>query len=73
MKAAGVKKGIPDLCLPFPRKGYHGLYLEVNANNGSVSREQKECIAFLQEQGYCVCVGKGYDQCVDALRSYLEG
>ena len=29
-KAMGVKKGVPDLCLPVPRGTYHGLYIELS-------------------------------------------
>lgn len=28
-KAEGVKAGVPDLCLPVARGGYHGLYIEL--------------------------------------------
>lgn len=29
MKAEGLKKGVPDLCLPVARGGCHGLYIEL--------------------------------------------
>ena len=31
LKAAGVKAGIPDICLPIPRNGYGALYIELKA------------------------------------------
>jgi len=41
LKAEGVKAGVPDICLPVPRGGYHGLYIEMKAGKKqaySVSR-----------------------------------
>src|SRR5262245_64718583 len=29
LKAEGVRAGVPDVCLPVARAGYHGLFLEV--------------------------------------------
>lgn len=29
LKRQGVKAGVPDLCLPVPRNGKHGLYVEM--------------------------------------------
>ena len=44
LKAEGVKKGVPDLCLPLPRGGYHGLYIEMKRQkNGRISPEQFPC------------------------------
>jgi hypothetical protein len=38
LKAEGVKRGVPDLCLPVPRGGHHGLYLEMKTRQGRKSR-----------------------------------
>ena len=29
LKAEGVRAGVPDICLPVARKGYHGLFVEL--------------------------------------------
>jgi hypothetical protein len=46
LKAEGVKRGIPDLFLPFPIRKYigwyHGFYIEVKTPKGSQTKEQKE-------------------------------
>jgi len=36
LKRQGVKAGVPDLCLPVARNGFHGLYIEMKygKNNG---------------------------------------
>lgn len=54
LRLEGVRAGIPDLFLPAARAGYHGLYLETKAPEGSLSDAQREVIALLIEQGYKV-------------------
>ena len=38
LKAEGVKAGVPDLCLPVPRGGYHGMYLEMKKIAAGLAR-----------------------------------
>lgn len=75
MKAEGMKRGIPDLFLPVPRQRYHGLYIEMKRDDGSesdISSEQKEFLAFAEEQNYYAVVCYGYDMAVDVLEWYLK-
>ncbi|MCP4524541.1 MAG: VRR-NUC domain-containing protein, partial [Aestuariibacter sp.] len=46
MKAEGLKPGVPDLCLPVARMGYHGMYIEMKTRTGRVSRVQDQSIGF---------------------------
>lgn len=72
LKAQGVKAGVPDLFLPVPRGGYHGLYIEMKRQKGGrVSDDQKDWIAFLTAQGYRTAVCKGAEEAIDELKSYL--
>lgn len=73
LKRQGVKKGVPDLCLPVPRHGRHGLYIELKRTKGSTtSREQKEWIAYLNQAGYVAVICKGFEQARDAILEYLN-
>ncbi|MBU0991826.1 MAG: VRR-NUC domain-containing protein, partial [Proteobacteria bacterium] len=43
LKMEGVKKGVPDLCLPVAKKPYNGLYIEMKRRTGgNVSVDQKK-------------------------------
>ena len=53
-KAMGVKAGVPDLCLPVPRGGYAGLYIEMKYGKNKTTEKQEEWIHSLIEQGYLV-------------------
>ncbi|MFY2060267.1 VRR-NUC domain-containing protein [Achromobacter xylosoxidans] len=48
LQGQGVKPGVPDLCLPVPRFGCHGLWIEMKTQAGRVSPHQKDWIAFLR-------------------------
>lgn len=73
-RAEGVKAGVPDICLPVARGGYHGLYIELKrVKGGRVSTAQQGWIAALRDQGYCACVCKGWDEAAHIIKAYLEG
>lgn len=74
LKAEGVKSGVPDLCLPVARGGYHALYLEMKAGPAArVSPNQTYWHAKLREQGCAVRVCYGWDQAREAIEQYLRG
>lgn len=71
-KAMGVKKGVPDLCLPVARGGFHGLYIEMKTPSGRASEAQRWWGMALKEQGYRAVVCHGYDAAVAELCWYLS-
>lgn len=73
LKAQGVKSGVPDICLPVPKNGYNGLYIELKRRKGgTVSKEQREWIVALNKQGYLAEVCKGFDEAVEVIERYLN-
>lgn len=72
MKQQGVKRGVPDLCLPVPRGRYHGLYIEMKTKTGKASMEQVWWLGQLASKGYCCNVCKGWEAAVEMLTWYLE-
>lgn len=71
-KAMGVKAGVPDLFLPCAREGYHGMYIEMKALDGRVSKEQISMCQALAQQGYKCLVCYGADEAIAALEEYLR-
>lgn len=71
-RAMGVKKGVPDLCLPVPRGEYHGLYIELKNETGRTSDAQKWWGEKLLEQGYMFEVCHGWQSAVRVLQWYLN-
>ena len=73
LKAEGVKRGVPDIFVPIPRHGFHGLWIEMKrADGGTVSKEQKEFIAYAQGAGYAACVCYGWLEAAEAIRQWMR-
>lgn len=72
LKRQGVKKGVPDLCLPVPKGQYHGLYIEMKTETGTTSDEQDWWIKELNRQGYFCEVCHGWKSAVKVIEWYLD-
>lgn len=73
LKAEGVKPGVPDICLPVPKGGYHGLYIELKRRKGgTVSKEQEAWIRALTAEGYCCALCHGWEAARDEIMRYIK-
>jgi hypothetical protein len=72
LKAEGVKAGVPDLCLPVARKGYHALYIEMKKADGRSRLEQLNWQASLKIQGnqavFCYSQEEAWNVLIDYLK-----
>jgi len=78
-------RGIPDLFIMEPKRGYHGMMLELKKNkdevfkkNGEVRQsthiqEQKAILDKLTEKGYCAVWGMGFEHSRWLIDWYLGG
>lgn len=74
LRAEGVRAGVPDLCLPVPRGGFHGLYIELKRlRGGRLGEQQRAWLDALGKQGYAVAVCKGWEDAAETILRYLEG
>ena len=73
LKRQGVRPGVPDMCLPVARGGYHSLYVELKRRDGGrLSEHQKQFIHELQAQGNAAVVCHGAREAVDLIIKYLK-
>lgn len=70
--AEGLRPGVPDLCLPVPRKDYCGLYIEMKAGRNKPTEEQEAFLNALAGQGYLAVVCWGWDDARRTLCEYLD-
>ena len=74
LKEQGVKRGVPDICLPVSRRGFNGLYIELKrVKGGRVSEEQRWWLAQLTKQGYYAVVCRGWEDASVTITAYLKG
>ena len=71
-KAAGVKSGVPDLCLPIPSGQYHSLYIEMKAKDGKPEPEQLWWAEHLKANGNAHAICYGWEQAKEVLLWYLN-
>lgn len=73
MKREGMRKGVPDLCLPISRGNFLTLYIEMKdvGSKGRLSPEQNNWISLLSEAGHNVQVCHGFEEAMNTLINYL--
>lgn len=73
MRAEGLRRGVPDICLPVSRGGYNGLYIELKRRKGGrVSDDQELWLGALRDAGYMAIVCKGWEAASDKILRYLN-
>lgn len=73
LKKEGLKAGVPDLFLPVPRHGYHGLYIELKHGKNKAQPNQKEWISFLNSMGYKAVVAWEFEGAKEVIENYYNG
>lgn len=74
MVAEGLKKGVPDICLPVARGESHGLYIELKRErSGKPTPDQLAWMEALMAQGYAVSLCHGWLAASQVILDYLEG
>lgn len=73
-KRMGVKKGVPDIFMPVPRKDYHGLVIELKGldrNLCDVTPEQENWINWFNAHNYYSRVAFGFEEAKKIVLEYL--
>lgn len=74
-KAQGVKPGVPDICLPVPKGGYHGLYIELkraDPEKSRLSEYQRGWLVDLAIMGYKTLCCYGWQDAAREITDYLN-
>jgi len=72
LKAEGVKRGVPDICLPAARNGFHGLWIEMKYGKNKPTDIQLEFHEFLREAGHRVEICWTAEEARKELCDYLQ-
>lgn len=72
MKRMGAMAGVSDLYLPYPSKGFHGLWLELKVGSNPLTVSQKHWFKIQREVGYkCEEVRDDWLKAKDIIEEYL--
>lgn len=71
MKAEGVKRGVPDIFIPYVVNGYGGAWIETKTDTGVMSQHQKDYKKFLESQ-YKHYLCRSVSEMIEATENYLQ-
>ena len=71
LKQMGVKAGVSDLCLPYPKGIYCGLYIEMKFGDNRQQASQKEFLAAMAEAGHFVATCYSAEEAIKVIKEYL--
>lgn len=71
LKQMGVKAGVSDICLPYPKGIYCGLYIEMKFGNNKKTEEQKAFLQDMEEAGHFVATCYSAEDAVKVIEEYL--
>lgn len=72
LKQMGVKAGVADLCLPYPKGIYCGLYVEMKFGNNRQQDTQKEFLADMAAAGHFVATCYSAEEAISIITEYLS-
>lgn len=72
LKEMGLRKGMPDLCLPVSRCAYGSLYIEMKKVGGKPTAEQIDRLELLEYYGNAVAICEGAEQAEKVLTAYCS-
>lgn len=72
MKREGIVRGVADLCLAIPRKGYAALYIEMKKPGAYQSPEQKAWQKNIERYGNKYVVCRSLEEFIKIITDYLS-
>ncbi len=72
LKQMGVKAGVSDLCLPYPKGIYCGLFIEMKFGDNRQQASQKEFLKDMTEAGHFVATCYSTEEAIGVITEYLN-
>ena len=70
--AQGMLSGVPDLFLPVPKNGYHGLFIEMKYGSNKVTENQEKFLQNAANVGYSVVVCYSANEAIKRIEDYYQ-
>lgn len=72
LKRTGVTAGWPDLFIACARGKYHGMFIEMKSKKGRLTKLQRDCLEYLNDQNYYAIVCYGFADAQDCIKHYIS-
>ncbi len=72
LQRMGVQRGVPDVLLPIPARGFVGLAIELKVGNNTCTPEQLQWLLQLQDSGWDAHMIMGWESTARHLCWYLD-
>ena len=72
LKQAGLRAGVPDVCLPTAHGGYIGLYIEMKVKPNKPTDNQKQWLRALRSAGHLTAVCYNWEEAKKLIEEYLS-
>lgn len=69
-KTQGMLSGVPDLFLPVPKNGFHGLFIEMKSEKGRLSTNQTCFLSKVELLGYKIAVCYSANEAIKTIENY---
>lgn len=69
-KTQGMLSGVPDLFLPVPKNGFHGLFIEMKSGKGRLSTNQTCFLSKVELLGYKIAVCYSANEAIKTIENY---
>ncbi len=67
----GLRRGVPDLILDYPKGIYHGLRVETKVKPNKTTADQEAWLERLACAGYCVAVCYSAQEAIETIQAYI--
>ena len=71
-KGQGMLSGVPDLFLPVPKNGFHGLFIEMKSEKGRVTDNQEWFLSKTEGLGYKTAVCYSAQEAIKRIQDYYD-
>lgn len=71
-KALGLKAGVPDLILDYPKGIYHGLRIEMKVLPNRPTQSQLEWLNRMQDAGYFTAICYDSESAIALIAAYIK-
>ena len=72
LKQMGVKAGVSDLCLPYPKGIYCGLYVEMKFGDNRQQESQKKFLKDMADAGNFVATCYSAEEAIKVIEEYIH-